>query len=124
MKAAKWIYRIAGIYGLIVLVPMLFTEGYFNQQHPPAVNHTELYFGFVTCAIAWQIGFLLIATDPARYHPLIPATWLEKAGFCVATIVLFSMRRLDGQLLTAGLIDGLFGVAFVYAWFATRPRST
>ncbi|MDB5327374.1 MAG: hypothetical protein JWM57_2943 [Phycisphaerales bacterium] len=124
MNTARWIYRIAGVYGLIALVPMLFTEGYFGQQHPPAPNHSELYFGFVTCAIAWQAAFLVIATDPARYRPLIPATWLEKAGFCIATVVLFSLGRLDGQLLVAGIIDGVLGVAFVYAWLATRPRLT
>lgn len=119
MTLAKWIYRIAAIYGLIVLVPMLFTPGYFGEKHPPAPNHLELYFGFVTVAIAWQWAFLIISKDPLRYRALMPVTWLEKGGFFVATVVLFSMGRLDAELLVAGIIDGVLGVAFVIAWIKT-----
>jgi len=39
MNFAKWVFRIAGIYGLIVLVPMYFTESQISRDFPPAITH-------------------------------------------------------------------------------------
>ncbi len=43
MKTARLIFAIAAIYGLVVLVPGLFTEAAFNLASPPAINHPEFY---------------------------------------------------------------------------------
>ncbi|MGH7494644.1 MAG: hypothetical protein ACREOO_19905 [bacterium] len=68
MKFAKWVFRIAGIYGLIVLTPMYFTEGQISRDFPPAPTHPEYYYGFIGVALAWQVLFLLLSKDPLRYR--------------------------------------------------------
>ena len=78
MKFAKWVYRVSGIYGLIVLIPQYFLESKNGIDYPPAINHPEYYYGFIGVAIAWQIGFLIISGDPKRYRLLMIATVIEK----------------------------------------------
>ena len=77
MKAARWIYGGAGIYGLLVLFPGLFSEARLNTDWPPALTHPEFYYGFYGSALVWQLLFLMIAREPARYRALMPVTILE-----------------------------------------------
>ena len=65
MKFARWVFRIAGIYGLIVLVPQYFLEGKIAEQSPPAITHSEFFYGFLGVGIAWQIAFLIICAKSA-----------------------------------------------------------
>lgn len=57
MKFAKWVYRIAGIYGLLILTPQYFLETKNGIDFPPAINHPEYYYGFIGVALAWQVAF-------------------------------------------------------------------
>lgn len=127
MKLAKIIYTGAGIWGLLLLTPMYFLEERLGRDQPPAITHPELFYGFVGCALAWQVLFLLLARDPVRYRPLMPATFLEKATYGVATIVLFAKGRVPPIVLAFGLTDLVLLVLFVVAWRATasgRDSST
>ena len=47
MKLASRVFRFAGIYGLIVLVPQYFTEVKLGVDYPPAITHPEFYYGFL-----------------------------------------------------------------------------
>jgi hypothetical protein len=38
MKFAKWVYLLAGIYGLLVLLPQYFLESRNGLNFPPAIN--------------------------------------------------------------------------------------
>jgi hypothetical protein len=46
LKFAKWVYRIAGIYGLLVLAPLLFLERAVSQNYLPAALHKCLQCGW------------------------------------------------------------------------------
>lgn len=116
MKFSRWVFWMAGAYGLIVLAPQYFMEQKFGADFPPAINHPEFYFGFLGVAIAWQVAFLIIGGDPARYRPLIWPAILEKFSFAIAAMTLFLQNRLPMQLLAAGLIDLAWGVLFFIAW--------
>ena len=122
MTFAKRVYLIAAIYGLIVLLPQYFLESYHGREEPPAITHPEYYYGFVGLALVWQIAFLLISRDPARYRPLMPIAVLEKASFGLAAVALYALGRLGLSMLGAGLIDLLLGVLFVVAY--TRTPAT
>ncbi len=95
MTFAKWTFRLAGIYGLLVLVPMYFFEQKIGRDFPPAITHPEHFYGFLGVAVAWQFAFLLLAQDPVRYRPLMLVAVLEKAGYGIATVVLFSLGRIS-----------------------------
>jgi hypothetical protein len=119
MKFAKWVYRIAGIYGLLVLAPLLFLEHAVSQSYPPTITHPEYYYGFAITGVAWQIAFLVMSSDPQRFRILMPITWLEKSYGLIA-IVLYTQGRISSQVLALGLIDVLFAALFVWAYVTAR----
>lgn len=121
MKLSKIVFAIAGVYGLLFLVPCYFLEGAIARATPPAITHPEYFYGFLGVSLAWQVVFLLIARDPVRYRPLMLAGVLEKLGFGLAAVSLFAMQRISASMLLAGLIDLTLGAAFVLAYLRT-PR--
>ncbi len=86
MKFARWTYLLAGIYGLLVLVPQYFLEEKNGMSNPPAINHPEYYYGFIGVGIAWQIAFLVISRDPQRYRPLMIVSVIEKYSYGIAVV--------------------------------------
>ncbi len=119
MNLARRVYAIAGIYGIIVLVPLFFGPERFAQSNPPPISHPELYYGFAGVALAWQVAFLIISRDPLRYRPLMIPCMLEKFIFGIATVALYLAGETGAQMFVAALIDLLLGAFFVLAWFKT-----
>lgn len=123
MKLARWIYLAAALYGLAILIPGLFLEARVDPSGA-LLAHPEFYYGFYGSALAWQVAFLLIASDPVRFRPLMPVTFLEKLAFPASNIALYAMGRMtiDGPFI-GGLIDLALCALFVVAWLKT-PRAT
>ena len=119
MTFASRVYRIAAVYGLIVLVPQYFLEARIGRDTPPPITHPEYFYGFVGIAVAWQLAFLVISRDPVRHRPLMPVTFVEKAAFGIPAIVLFLQGRLGGQMLAAGVMDLVLLTLFVIAYLRT-----
>lgn len=119
MRFAKWTFGIAGVYGLLVLLPLYFLEARISRDNPPPITHPELYYGFVGVAAAWQIVFLIISRDPARYRPLMLASIMEKLAFGVAVIVLFAQGRIATPTLGVGLPDLLLAALFAASYLKT-----
>jgi hypothetical protein len=71
MKVARWIFGIAGVYGVLVIAPLYFMEARIGRDTPPAITHPEYFYGFVGVTLVYQIIFLLIAREPVRYRPLM-----------------------------------------------------
>jgi hypothetical protein len=46
MRFAKWVFLLAAITGVLMLIPPYFLEQRFGQDNPPPVNHPEFY-GFL-----------------------------------------------------------------------------
>jgi len=118
---ARRVFLFAGIYGLIVLVPQLFSESRIARDYPPAITHSEYFYGFLGIAIAWQLCFLVISRDPARYRALMLPAVLEKLSFGVPSIFLFAQHRLPGITLTFAMFDLVLGALFVAAYGSTPP---
>ena len=127
MKFAKRVYLIAGIYGLIVILPQYFLEDKNDRDFPPAITHPEYYYCFVGITVAWKVAFLVMSRDPIRYRPLMIPTMLEKASWAFAAIALFLLGKLSVPMLGAGLLDLTLGILFVMAYARTAsaemPRS-
>jgi hypothetical protein len=121
MRLARIIFVAAAIYGLLLLVPGLLVE---NTGGHAFLAQPEYYYGFYGLALAWQVGFLLIASDPLRYRPLMLVAVLEKATFFGACIALWSAGRLPGMSgpFLGAMIDGLLMLLFLLAWWVT-PRA-
>jgi hypothetical protein len=120
MKFAKVTFWIAGIWGILVLTPLYFIFDLIGRKDPPPVTHPAFYYGFAGAGLAWQIAFLIIATNPLRFGPLIVASAIEKFSYAAALITLFLQGRLHSSDLVFGLVDLLFGILFVLAFLTTR----
>lgn len=116
MKFARWTFLIAGIYGLLVLLPQYFLIEKAGSDAPPPINHPEYYFGFVGVAIAFQIVFLLIASDPLRYRPIILAAIVEKFSFGIATAILLSKDMVAGPIVYGAAVDVVLGILFIISY--------
>jgi hypothetical protein len=122
MKFAKIVFWLAGIWGLLIITPLYFLFDIIGQKDPPPITHPGFFYGFVGCALAWQVAFCFIATDPARYRPLMIPSVLEKVTYSVAIAALVLQHRTNpSDLLFAGT-DGLLGLLFVIAYFKTPSR--
>jgi hypothetical protein len=121
MAFAGCTFQFAGIYGLLVLVPMYFLEGRIGRDAPPPITHPEFFYGFLGVAAAWQVAFLVIARDTVRFRPLMIPAVLEKATYGIAAVALFVGGRLTGVMLASGLIDLALGVLFLIAYLRTAP---
>ena len=123
MKFAKYVFYIAGIYGLVALVPQYFLETKTGEDFPPAITHAEYFYGFIGVALAFQIVFLIIARNPAKYRAIIIPSIVEKFSFAIATIVLFLQDRLAAMMLGAGLIDLALGILFIASYIFLSKES-
>jgi hypothetical protein len=124
MRFARWVFLIAGIYGLLVITPGFFVEHLQGRLAPPPINHPEFYYGFFGAALAWQLAFLVIATDPARYRPLMLVGVVEKLAFLPANLVLHAIGRMAASgVYYASMLDAVWAVLFLVAWFRTRPAT-
>jgi hypothetical protein len=120
---AKRVFQIAGLWGLFILslaygAYLLGLEGATIDTDRPDIVH-----GFFLVALAWQVAFLFIATDPVRYRPLMLAAMLEKFPFTLAVLVLYANGQVPVTMLVLGLIDGILGVLFSIAYIWTDPAS-
>jgi len=120
MRFAKIVFWIAGIWGLLVITPLYFLFDIIGQKDPPAITHPGFFYGFVGCALAWQVAFCFIARDPARYRPLMIPSILEKATYAVAIIILVTQGRTRPSDLVFAGTDSLLGTLFIIAYFKTK----
>jgi hypothetical protein len=123
MKFAKRVFLVAGIYGLIVVLPQYLLEKKTGDDYPPPITHPEFYYGFVGVTVAFQIVFLIIARDPARYRPIMIAAILEKASFVIAVFILYANHRVPYPMLLFASIDAFLGMLFIAVYLTTPSQA-
>jgi len=124
MKFAKVVFWVAGIWGLVVITPLYFIFDLIGKQDPPAITHPGFYYGFVGCALAWQIAFICIARDPVRLRVMMIPSVVEKFAYCTAVIVLVMQGRTNQRDLVFAATDLTLGVLFVAAFVVTGDKGS
>lgn len=119
MKFAKIVFRIAGIWGLLIIIPLYFLFDVVGRQSPPAINHPELYFSFVGVTLIWQIAFFVIASNPVRFRPFILVAVLEKLSYIITIIALYLQHRVAANELIWVGTDSILCLLFIAAYFKT-----
>jgi hypothetical protein len=122
MKFARTVFWIAGIWGVLVLTPLYFMLDFIGRNNPPPITHPGFFYGFAGTALAWQIAFFVIASDPARYRPLMIPSMVERFSYSVAVTILVMQHQMHGADLVFACTDFLLGVLFVIAYVTTPPR--
>jgi hypothetical protein len=120
MKFARITFRVAAIWGVLVITPLYFMFNLIGRQDPPPITHPAFFYGFVGVTLAWQIAFLIIASDPARYRPLMIPAMFEKFSYALAVFVLVWQGRMRSSDLVFAGTDFLLGVLFVASYMKTR----
>jgi hypothetical protein len=119
---ARRVFHVAGIYGVLVLLPQYFLEDKLGEDYPPPITHPEHFYGFIGIALTWQFVFLLIARDVVRYRLLMLPAILEKLAFGLPTLVLYAQHRVAAPVVVAAGIDLILAMLFTLAFRATANR--
>jgi hypothetical protein len=114
---------IAGIYGIVVLLPQYLVETGLGPALPAPLQRPEHFYGFIGVALAWQVVFLIIARDVRRYRLLMLPAILEKLVFGVPVLLLYASGRTGADVLIFGIIDLVLGALFVLAFRSTRDAA-
>lgn len=116
---AKWVFRLSGIYGILVVGPMYFLERWLDAHYPPAITHPEFYYGFAGVTLAWQLVYLAISTDPVRYRPLMLVGVLAKGSYIIAVAWLFLQHRIAAGLASSAFGDLFWAILFIVSYLRT-----
>lgn len=110
----------AGIYGVIVLVPLYFMEDKLARDFPPPFSHPEQYYGFLGVALAWQFAFLLIASDVRRYRLFMLPAIAEKLLSSISTLLLYAADRVVAMTAAPAVVDLVLAMLFIVAFLRCR----
>ena len=120
MRFAKIIFTGAGIWGVTVLAPFYWLVDITGRRYAPPADYPQFFYGFMAVALAWQIAFLLIGTNPARFRSLMIPAMIEKFGYVSTLFVLYGSSRITSLDFQPAIPDGILGVLFVVAFIKTR----
>lgn len=108
MRLASRLFRVAAIYGVIVLLPLYFVV----IQDPYRLN----LIGFAGVTLVFQGMFWIIARDPLHFRPLIALSVFEKLSFGVPAVAFWTRGQTDGLTAVFGSIDLVVGALFLFVW--------
>jgi len=115
MKFARVVFIGAGIWGVTVLTPLYWLFDITGRRYQAPVDYPHFFFGFVSVAMAWQIAFLIIGSNPVRFRALMIPAILEKLGFVSTLAVLYAQSRISAVDAQAAVPDLMLCVLFVVA---------
>ena len=125
MRFARSVFILAGVWGIAVLTPLFFLVDITGRPYPAPTDYPHFYYGFLAVAMAWQVAFLVIGSNPIRYRLLMIPAFIEKAGYIITTTLLYSQGRILAADANTAIPDSLLLVLFVVAFVKTRvPASS
>ncbi len=119
MRFARAVFIVAGVWGILVLTPLFFLIDVTGRQYVPPAMYPQFFYGFLSVAMAWQIAFLLIGSDPARFRPLMLPSVVEKFGWVFVLVRLYRAGRISPLDTSAAWPDLVLGVLFIAAFVKT-----
>lgn len=120
MTLARIVFVIAGIWGIVVLTPFYWLVDVTGRRYDPPTAYPHFFYGFLAVALAWQIAFLVIGSNPARFRALMIPAMLEKFGYVATLAALYGLGRITSVDAQAAVPDGLLGLLFILAFVKTR----
>ena len=118
MKLARWVFLIAGILGLIPVVPLVYTTMVKGETIPPDFASMGVFFSVsVFQYVCWQISYIILARDPVRFRSMmIPAFFVEiTAPFNPFWLFLYGFKF----WISIAVVDILLAILFVVAFWLT-----
>lgn len=119
----RWVFWISGVYGLLILSPFYFLEKQIGVDQPPPITHPEFFYGFIGCALAFQVVFLFIGSDPLRYRAMMLPSIIEKFSYGLACLALLAQGRLPPVVMVFAGIDLVLGTLFAICYLRTAKAA-
>ena len=119
MRFAKFTFIGAGIWGIVVLMPLYWLFDVTGRSYSPPTDYPHFFYGFLSVAMAWQIAFLMIGSSPARFRSLMIPGILEKLGYVSTLAVLYGQGRSSATDAQAAIPDLLLAILFMVAFAKT-----
>ena len=120
MRFARVVFVGAGVWGIVVLTPLYWLIDVTGRRYSPPTDYPHFFYGFFSVAMAWQIAFLIIGSNPTRFRPLMIPGMLEKFGYVITLAVLYAQARVSAIDAQAAVPDLLLGLLFIVAFAKTR----
>ena len=120
MRFARVVFIGAGVWGIAVLTPLYWLIDVTGRRYSPPTDYPHFFYGFFSVAMAWQIAFLIIGSNPTRFRPLMIPGMLEKFGYVITLAVLYARARISAIDAQAAVPDLLLGLLFIVAFAKTR----
>ena len=120
MRFARIVFVVAGIWGIVVLTPFYWLVDVTGRRYDPPTTYPHFFYGFFAVALAWQIAFLVIGSNPVRFRALMIPGILEKFGYVATLAVLYGQGGITSVDAQAAVPDGLLGLLFILAFAKTR----
>ena len=120
MKFAKYVFIIAGVWGIAVLTPFYWLVDVTGRRYAPPTEYPHFFYGFFAITMAWQFAFLVIGSNPIRFRPLMVPSMFEKFSYVVTLVVLYNQARISAADFQAAIPDLILGILFVVAFVKTR----
>jgi len=108
------------MWGIAVLTPLYFLIDLTGWRYAAPVDYPQFFYGILSVAMAWQIAFLVIGSNPVRFRPLMIPSIVEKLGHVAGVAVLYGQGPLSVADATAAGPDLLLAVLFIVAFAMTR----
>jgi hypothetical protein len=121
MRFARNVFIGAGVWGIAVLMPFYRLVDVTGRSYVPPTDYPHFFYGFMSVALTWQVAFLVIGSNPARFRPLMIPGILEKLGYVGTLAVLRWNARISSIDAQAAVPDFLLAVLFIVAYAKTRP---
>ena len=120
MRFARFVFIGAGIWGIGVLMPLYWLFDVTGRSYGPPTDYPHFFYGFLSVAMAWQIAFLVIGSNPARFRPLMIPSIVEKLGHVGGVALLYGNARISSIDAQAAIPDFLLALLFIVAFAKTR----
>ena len=115
MRLARWAFLMAGILGLLPAVPLVYAVVFDRQWLLPDMASMGLFFyGVLFQYICWQILYMVLARDPARFRPMMIPAFLSEvvAPLNTAWLYLYGARVWTATAVRFLSLASLFLVAY------------
>ena len=119
MRFAKIVFIVAGVWGIVVMTPLYFLVDLTGRHYAPPTEYPHFFYGFLGVTMAWQIAFLVIGSNPARFRPLMIPSVVEKLGYIVTTALLHGQARISAEDATTAVPDLLLCILFIASFVKT-----
>jgi hypothetical protein len=123
MRFARIVFVGAGIWGIVVLTPFYWFVDLTGRLYSPPTDYPQFFYGFLSVALAWQIVFLVIGSDPQRFRPLMVPSVVEKFGYCGTLVALYGQGRISATDVQPIAPDLLLGILFIVAFVKSRAAA-